>query len=167
VIGSPLFEATELKNRGWDVTYLDVRKPPLDIKFVQGDATKMVFADESFDAVSSACVLTHAGLGRYGDAKANRGDELMLREIKRVLKPGCKAAVTFGPVASIEKPVCVANLHRVYTITEALRMISQAGFSLADMKVWGTLEKRWVEIPTDNYKEPDYLSVLLKNVATS
>lgn len=128
VIGSPLFEATEIADAGWDVTYLDVRIPPVidsRFTFVQHDACRLPFPDSSFDAVSTSCVLCHAGMGRYGDPLIEDGDELILGEIKRVLKLHGLAAVTFGPVIDQAMMMRFGNTQRVYTLTEARRMISK------------------------------------------
>lgn len=151
--------------KNWDVTYLDVRRPPVEINYVEGDATSMPFKDKTFDAVSTACVMTHAGLGRYGDAVVRDGDELMLKEIKRVLKLGAPAAITFGAVADMELPVIFSNVHRIYTIAEAKRLAELVGMKIEDMRIWGTAKKEWVDTPTHDFKEPDYLSALLRNVA--
>lgn len=168
VIGSPLFEAIWLEKHGWDVTYLDVRKPPYEFKrYVEGDATKLPFEDDSFDAVSSACVLTHAGLGRYGDAIVPDGDEVMLAEIARVMKPNAPAALTFGGVITADLPLRVGNMHRIYTIQEAERMCLAVGLKVEEVRVWSTNGVCWVEKPTADEKNFDYLSVLVRNVAAA
>lgn len=166
VIGSPIFEALELK-KNWDITYLDVRQPPTDVNWVEGDATKMPFKDRSFDAVSTACVMTHAGLGRYGDAVVSDGDELMLREIKRVMRPGTLAAVTFGAVVDAEQPILMGNVHRIYTVDEAKRLAAVVGLQVELIRIWGKVRQQWVDKPTEDHQDPDYLSVLLRNVATT
>lgn len=130
VIGSPLFEASELADAGWDVTYLDVRDAPLHdarITSIRHDAREMPFANASFDAVSTACVLCHAGMERYGDARDDDADELILAEIARVLTPEGMAAVTFGPVIDQPYMLRIGDCHRIYTLTEARRMIAKAG----------------------------------------
>ena len=176
VIGSPLFEASELADAGWDVTYLDVRKPPvLDsrIKFIQHDATVMPFPDASFDTVSTACVLCHAGMGRYDDPVVEDGDERILAEIKRVLKPGGAAAVTFGPVIDQEMMMRFGNMQRVYTMAEARRMVASAGLVEvckevlnADTGVMSSEHepRRTIVIENGHYVlgNVDYLSMLLR-----
>lgn len=130
VIGSPLFEASELADAGWAVTYLDVRVPPaLDarLSFVQHDACELPFPDASFDAVSTACVLCHAGMGRYGDPLHDDADEKVLAEIARVLKPEGAAAVTFGPVIDAPLMLRIGDMQRVYTMDEARRLVALAG----------------------------------------
>jgi len=166
VIGSPLVEADALKAKGWDVTYLDVREPPVRRwKLIQADATDIPCPDNSFDAVSSSCVLTHAGTGRYGDGH-NRahGDEVMLAQIARVLKPECYAALTFGAVIDRPRMVRLGHIHRVYTVKECRRMLEVAGLTLVRMNIWGVVQKRWLtekEVVSNNLDSPDYISFLV------
>jgi hypothetical protein len=160
VIGSPLFEAFALERRGWEVTYLDVRKPPHTFaRFIQADAVSIPLPDSSFDAVSSSCVLTHVGLGRYGDPIVKDGDEKMLCEVQRVMKPGAVGAITFGGVVDGELPVRVGNLHRVYTIKEAQRMCDMAVLEIKYLSIWSTKDKKWVNKPSASLDPMDYLSV--------
>lgn len=166
VIGSPIFEAKELMDKGWNVIYLDVRKPPVVfMDFVQCDASSMPFDDESFDAVSTACVLTHVGLGRYGDPEVENGDEKAIMEIARVMKPGASAAITFGAVVDAPAMVRMGTAHRIYTVREAHRMLEMAGLSLEDLAVWSTAEKRWRredEQITTSMSVFDYLSTFVR-----
>ncbi len=164
VIGSPVFEAVALRALGGDVTYMDVRQPPPAAgKNVVCDAVNMVADDESYDAVSSACVLTHAGTGRYGDGLAvENGDELMLGHIARVMKKGAKAALTFGACISADKPIRLGQRHRIYTIEEGVRMLNAAKLEIEDIKVWSALSKEWTESePTTDINNPDYLSFMV------
>jgi hypothetical protein len=113
-------------------------------------------------------------MGRYGDAVLEDGDELILAEIKRVLKQGGLAAVTFGPV--IDQPIMlrIGNMQRVYTLTEARRMVSKCdlkeertevlnvntGVMSADQKPRNAIVIR----PDGSYEllNVDYLSMLLR-----
>ena len=159
VIGSPIFEAKEHEAAGWEVTYLDVRQPPVQFhKVIQACATQIPLPDQSFDAVTSNCVLTHAGLGRYGDPVVENGDELMLAEIARVMKPATGAALTFGPVVS-GKPVQFGNIHRIYTVEEAKRMCTKAGLHIKDTRIWGVVRNKWVDTATEDRNNVDYLCV--------
>lgn len=115
VIGSPLFEAIELRAMGWEITYVDVRQPPpLPCRVIRADAAFLDLPTDSFAAVSSTACLCHAGMGRYGDPIVPDADERILKNIHRVLKKGARAAITFGPVAHISMPMRVGNCHRVY-----------------------------------------------------
>ncbi len=176
VIGSPLFEASELADAGWSVTYLDVRKPPLldsRLGFVQHDATAMPFPNDYFDAVSTSCVLCNAGMGRYDDPLVEDGDELILAEIRRVLKPRGAAAVTFGPVIDQEMMMRFGNMQRVYTLTEARRMVKDARLQEERTEVLdaetGVMSaehapRRSIVIQNGHYMlgNVDYLSMLLR-----
>ena len=177
VIGSPLFEASELADAGWDVTYLDIRTPPeLDsrLTFVQHDASSLPFPDESFDAVSTACVLCHAGMGRYGDPVIEDADEKVIAEIARVLKPGASAAVTFGPVIDAPMMMLLGDCQRIYTLSEAMRMTQHAGLLIEASEVLdGDTGRMAANVaPRDAFKPRpdgsfilenlDYLSMLLR-----
>lgn len=166
VVGSPIFEANAIAGLGWDVTYLDVRKPPVrPWKFIQCDAMAMNLPDASFDAVNSSCVLTHAGTGRYGDgANLDHGDEAMLDEIRRVMKPGAIAALTFGACADMERMVRMPA-HRIYTIAECKRMLRVVELEILEMRIWGALTKEWLPegaIPTSSLGKPDYISFAVR-----
>ena len=164
VVGSPIFEAMELISSGLIVTYFDVRDPKVEgLPFVQGDATKMQFADESFDCASSTCVLCHAGLGRYGDAQVEDGDELMLSEISRVLKKGGKLAVTFGPVSTHWTVARLENCQRVYSLDEATRMAIASGFVVTEVDVLDTRDAVWIHnVSEDERVDRFYLSMLME-----
>lgn len=167
VIGSPIFEAIKLRKQGWDVTYMDVRKPDRKAgKSIVCDATAMTLEDESFDAVSTSCVLTHAGTGRYGDSvNIEHGDELMLGHIARVMRKDSRAAITFGPVASVEKMVRCGSAHRIYTVKETRRMLGATPLRIGDMKIWSFKTKRWItsgEEPTTDLANPDYISFMVE-----
>ena len=165
VVGSPLFEAFELQDEGWSVTYVDVRKPPTDrLRWVFGDASDLPFDDESFDAVSSSCVICHVGLGRYGDGESEDGDYRMMREIRRVLKPGGLAVLSL-PVASIEITERFGTCHRIYAMREVNEIVRQAGMTVVKAAVWDAAFGRWrptSERLADTLALPDYLSVLLR-----
>ena len=160
VIGSPIFELNILRGLGWDATYMDIRTPPPQAgKHLVMDATEITLPDESFDAVSSSCVLTHAGTGRYGDSiKEEHGDEMMLDHIHRVMKKGAPAQITFGACYSGEKMVRLGKAHRIYTVKECERMLDRSKFKVVEMRVWSFRTKDWTtEITSDIYK-PDYIS---------
>jgi SAM-dependent methyltransferase len=163
VIGSPIFEALELEESGLDVTYLDVRKAPFT-KFILDDATSIPLPDESFDCISSTCVLCHAGLGRYGDPHVEDGDEKMLAEIARVLKKGGKAALTFGPVSSaVDDVLNIDNCHRVYTLHEAYRMLEVVGLKVLDVGVFSLITASWFpNVPYSPLLDAYYLSMCVE-----
>lgn len=145
-VGSTVFEARMLRGHRWLVTMLDVRKPPMDdVPFVKGDAIAMPFANESFSALSSTCCLCHVGLGRYGDALAERGDYMALKEFARVLKTGCKASVMFGPcVPNLAKSFVLGTTHRVYAVEDVGQMVRNAGFEIEMTGMWCSAKRRWM-----------------------
>ncbi len=171
VIGSPLTEVRRFIAAGWRVLHCDIRKPPetLDV-FIQEDATILPLADNCVDAVSSTCVLCHAGLGRYGDRKTPNGDLKMLRQIVRVLKPGRKAAIMVGPALPehvLKQSVVYGNVHRIYTLRDVREMAEQVGLEYVTAEAFPTVE--WQGAPeVEDYVGEDgsvpylYLSVLLR-----
>jgi len=165
VIGSPLFEALELHEAGWAVTYLDIRKPPLALRWVEGDATAMPFGGARFDAVSSNCVLCHVGLGRYGDAKTQNGDFAMLHEIARVLRPGGTVAITVGPAADCGHTRRMGTIHRVYVPADVFAMVAAAGLELVHSRALNSRLGIWRsadEALTAEPHLPDYLTLQLR-----
>jgi len=129
IIGSPMKEVRSLVKQEWQVTYLDIRTPPsligpeVDVKL--GDACQQPFDDETFDAISSTCVICHVGTGRYGDDLRPDGPITMLRECARVLKPGGLLVMMAGPVATQSS---IAEKHRVVTIKEVQDWCQETGF---------------------------------------
>jgi SAM-dependent methyltransferase len=150
VIGSPWPEARRLADHGWAVTYLDCREVPERdgrIAVTVGDATALGFPAGSFDAVSSTCVVCHAGLGRYGDPVKPNGDALMLAEVARVLRPKGHAAVMVGPaVPGTPRSVVYGTVHRIYRPQDVLAMADAAGFDVLDAEVWDG--GRWEDAAT-------------------
>jgi SAM-dependent methyltransferase len=169
VVGSPIFESLEIIERGWEVTYLDVRDPPHKFeRFVKCDAAAMPFEDESFDALSSTCVLSHVGMGRYGDPVIERGDEKALAHMARVLKKGSKATIMFGNAAAMSKVVVLGTCHRIYTMQECRRMLESVGLKEEKVRVWSLGKRAWLadesEMTTDYMMLPDYVSFLVRKL---
>jgi len=167
VVGSPLFEAHEIQSMGWNVTYFDIRDPgDGGLNFVQGDASAMPFDDESFDALSSTCVLSHVGTGRYGDSVVERGDEKALAHMARVLKPGSLATIMFGNVAAMDNTVMLGTCHRVYAISDCRRMLAEAPFEIEKTSFWSYARRCWYDdengISKDLHGMPDYVSFLVR-----
>jgi len=166
VIGSPLFEALELGQAGWKVTYVDVRVPPMGFPVViQGDAASMKLATEFFDAASSSCVLCHAGMGRYGEPIREDADTRILQNIYQALKPGAKAAITFGPVAAISMVARDGNRHRIYNLPIAREMAKMAGFSILEEAILDISTLKWIDKPDGVSMGKNYLSMLLEKAA--
>jgi len=164
VVGAPLAEAFAHMRAGWDVLYADIRKPPGEIPYKCADICELPFANDSFDAVTTNCVLTHAGLGRYGDPIVANGDDLAIYQLYRVLKPGCTAVVQFGAVIDAAAPITWGITHRIYTVGRAMEMAKEAGFVVKDLSIWSNRLKRWLEddeLPSDNPNTHDYLSTTL------
>ena len=163
VIGSPIFEALGFEEQGWDVTYMDVRTPPLLKNYFRGDASVYPLPEEAFDAVSSTCVVCHAGMGRYGDEVVEGGDFRVLRNIYRTLKPRCKAAITFGPVSAQHDQYRLGNMQRVFSLDSAKRLALHSGFEIVDLRIRDLERNIWVtEFLEPRRLDRHYLSMLLK-----
>ncbi len=93
-----------------DIRPLSVSVP--ELKFIKGDITKLPFADNSIESLSSICVIEHIGLGRYGDKLDQFGTEKSIKELKRVLAQQGKLYITV-PVDSENK--VYFNAHRAFT----------------------------------------------------
>ena len=160
VIGSALFEAQELKDLGWEVTYLDLRDPgKQSFKVVVADARDMQFADKSFDAVSTTCAITHIGTGRYGDRlDFDGGDEETLQQIARVLKLGGVGALSFGPCIKGDISIRLGLIHRAYAVSDVSRLLKP--FEVEQIRIWSDVEMMWIAEPvSENPESPDYISV--------
>ncbi len=165
IIGSPVFEALEFELSGWDVTYLDVRPSPFK-KQIQADASTYNFPENSFDAVSSTCVLCHAGMGRYGDESVDRGDLKILAGIYKTLKVGSLASITFGPVSVASDQIRLGNMERIYTLDSAKRAALEAGFKIENYKILDIRKAIWVPEITEEVRRLDrhYLSMTLRKI---
>jgi SAM-dependent methyltransferase len=100
----------------YPVTTLDVRgRTPLFAKetVLTGDAKSLDIPDQTFDLVLSLCTLEHFGLGRYGDTIDFNADQMAMREMIRVLKPG--GHLIFSTTLTRSKPAIGFNAHRIYS----------------------------------------------------
>ena len=168
VVGSPIAELNLLRTAGWQTMYVDVRKPPPEAQgeIKRGDIIRLPFDDAVFDAGSTSCVLTHAGLTRYGDEKDKQGDLHGLQELYRVLKPGARLSVMFGAVVAGDGPtVDWGTTHRVYTVGSATELAKAAGFDRHATSIWSPPLRRWLlegEAVSTDPNEHDYISMSLQ-----
>ena len=103
-------------------------------------------------------------MGRYGDMVSDGGDEVALKEMARVAKPGATLAITFGPVADIPAPVNVAAMHRIYTVVEAKRMCAIAGLVIKKIACFD-LHDGWMQEEdklSSEWLDRAYLSMVLE-----
>jgi len=78
----------ELASMGLNVIGIDLHNYKLkhpNFSFVKGDIREQ-FKSEIFDAVIAISTIEHVGLGGYGEAHFNEGDEIAVAEIYRILK---------------------------------------------------------------------------------
>lgn len=164
VIGSPVVEVHRFGDLGWVPVYADVRKPPqIESLWIKCDATDLSrFGDASFDAVSTTGVLTHVGLGRYGDAKVRGGDAIAVQGISRVLRAGGRAALTFGAVIDAPEPIIWGTTHKIYTTEDAQRITREAGLRIENTRFYRPAWKRWLRDGEALSKDPnafDWISI--------
>jgi len=166
VIGSPPGEAYMLADDGWDVTYLDWRRPPImpGITVRVGNALSMPFERDRFTALTSTCVLCHVGMGRYGDPVDEDGESRMLAECRRVMRSDGLAALMVGPVYA-GPPVVIGNIHRVTTPEEFAELASSRGWAVEEMSCWRPSTQAMLDLSeplSQDRDAPDYLCSVLR-----
>lgn len=116
------------------VTVIDVRPLAAEIEnlsFVRADATRLDFADESIDSISTLHAVEHFGLGRYGDPIDPDGWRTAISELVRVAAPGGR--VYFSTPIGRERTMF--NAHRVFapaTILGAFDGLDLVSFGAVD-----------------------------------
>ena len=143
IVGSPPAEVVAFQRAGWDVTWVDCRRPPVlpGVESVHGDACDLpVTWTDRFEAVSTTCVWCHVGMGRYGDQVRPNACQTFLAELRRVCR-GTLAAMV-GPVARTEEE---RMEHRISTPKGVETLLRQTGWRVQAMRVWSELERNWVE----------------------
>jgi len=168
VIGSPPREAYMLADDGWQVTYLDWRRPPImpGIEVRVGNALSLPFERGRFSALTSTCVLCHAGMGRYGDPVDEDGPSRMLAECRRVIRGDEVAVLMAGPVYA-GPPISIGTIHRVTSLEEFDEHASSRGWAIEELAVWNPNTQAMLgpsEQISQNRDAPDYLCAVLRAV---
>lgn len=108
-----------------EIELLDIRpmktNPVKNIKFKQGDITKVVESDYNYcDSISSLHAIEHIGLGRYGDNVSYYGYKIALQNIANLLKAEGKFyfSVPIGKLQRVE-----FNAHRVFSIPYLVELL--------------------------------------------
>jgi len=92
---SPL--SLHLASLGYQVVGVDLRPYPFqhrNLQFIQRDLLKVGFPEGEFDAVIAVSAIEHCGLGAYGDRRHDEGDNAIVREIFRILRPRGRFLIT-------------------------------------------------------------------------
>lgn len=81
---------------GCAVYALDIRRTPPQpgIAVVQGDVTASPFRPGSFDVVTCISTIEHVGLDVYSQGPDEFGDEVAMRHLRRLLRPGGRLLVS-------------------------------------------------------------------------
>ncbi len=102
-----------------------------DVLPVAGTLTRLPFADDSLESVSSLHVIEHVGLGRYGDPLDPGGSARAIAELARIVRPGGHLYLSV-PVG--RERVCF-NAQRIFspaTIVKLAAGLSLQSFALVD-----------------------------------
>lgn len=96
---------------GCRVYAIDLRPTPPQpgIAVVRGDLMRAPFTPASFDIITCISTIEHIGLDLYGQGPDEFGDEVALRHMRRLLRPGGRLLLT----APFGRRV-VSAWHRVY-----------------------------------------------------
>lgn len=124
-----------LQAHGWQTVALEydesgaalAKSRGLDV--LRGDATQLPFPDDHFDLAISYDVLEHI-----------EDDETVVREIRRVLKPGGQVLIAVPADPRLWSPHDVAVNHvRRYTRDSLSTLFEEAGFQLDHVRFWNVL----------------------------
>ncbi len=161
-VGSPIEQVLALcALDGVTVSVVDIRPrwypDLLPFTSITGTASHLPVADNTVDVVTSNCVLCHVGDGRYGtDTLDVDGDLKMLRECKRVLRPGGTLVIGIGPMW--HRAHILFNWHRVYSQEWADKLFRWAGLRLMDFLAYNGETGVW--------HTPDLMDKTTKKVMT-
>ena len=144
-IGSPIETTIAICAYG-DVTKIDVRpwaylESLMPFQSLTSNATAISIEGQRADVIVSNCVMCHVGDGRYGDPLDVDGDVNMLRECRRILKPGGQLILGLGPVGT--EASLRFNTHRVYSEEWAKRLFKWAGLRLMDFWAYDPNNGAW------------------------
>ena len=128
-----------LASRGFGVVGMDFNPYPYrhpGLRALRGDIMKIPFAAGTFSAVLAVSVIEHIGIGHYGEPGANIGDQVAVREIARILKPGGKALITvpYGR-AHTNDWMRVYDKPRLAQLTSALT-VDQVEYAVSRTGLW-------------------------------
>lgn len=118
------------------VVYVDIRNLPVSLNnliFKQGSITKLPFADNELDSLSTLHVFEHIGLGRYGDDIDPDGYVRAAKELERVVAPG---GILYLSVPVGKERLCY-DAHRIFhpqTIVDLFPKMKLNEFYLIDDK---------------------------------
>ena len=129
-----------LASLGYEVVGVDLNPYPFthpNFTFVAGDFLKSRFPRDHFDAVIAISAVEHCGLAAYGDGVEDRGDEKVVGEMWRILKPGGRLLLTvpYGRAAT-------TSWYRVYDKAGLGRLLAAFAISKAEYYA-GIGRKAW------------------------
>ncbi len=114
---------------GCSVYAIDLRATPPQpgIAVVRGDLMRAPFALGSFDVVTCVSTIEHIGLDVYGQGPDQFGDEVAMRHLRRLLRPGGRLLLTapFGRSA-VSAWLRVYNRALFRRLTAGYRLLSVA-----------------------------------------
>lgn len=151
---SPL--SLHLASLGYRVVGVDLREYPFthpNLSFVQGDFLKCGFPDGEFDGVIAVSAVEHCGLGAYREGAYASGDEAVVQEMFRVLRPGGRLLMTvpYGRAGA-------TSWYRVYDRTKLLTLLRPFTVAKIDYYV-GMGRKAWRPAAEEEVAGVDSVSV--------
>lgn len=149
----------------YPVTTIDVRGRAASAgqeTVVTCDAARLDLPGESFDLALSLCAIEHMGLGRYGDPLDAQGDQRVMGELIRVLRPGGR--LVFSTTIHRAPRAIAMNAHRIYDLetlrglTQGLEMVEERFFSHTLGRVCALEEvtglERWWDVYLGCWQKP-------------
>ena len=134
-----------------DVYAIDIRPTPRQegIAVVLGDLMHAPFAPGSFDVITCISTVEHVGLAVYGQGPDAFGDEVALRHMRRLLRPGGRLLLTapFGRRF-------VAAWHRVYD-TATFRRLTR-GYKVLSQEHYKREGEPYVPCQAEDVKGADF-----------
>ena len=140
----------EMASLGYETYGNDYKKYPFThprFKFILGDALKLPFRDNFFDAVTCISVIEHVGLSKdFGQATRERKDKMLMEKVHKMLKKKGILILT----TSFGTSRILGNKHtRVYNFEECKMLFS--GFKKIKERYFYYAEKlqAWQEASPD------------------
>ena len=134
-----------------DVYAIDIRPTPRQagIAVLMADLMRAPFAPASFDVITCISTVEHVGLDVYGQGPDEFGDEVALRHMRRLLRPGGRLLLTVPYGRRV-----VGAWYRVYDGATFRRLTS--GYKVLSKKHYRREGERYVPCRAEDVKDADF-----------